>query len=1351
MKYQKKKIFTIFLVFTFFLNLFLAFTVNNCDDLSNPRKDIKKDEDFTSKEVPKISDSSITIKTPENKTYSDPMSGYYPASYGFESDVVGSTPVYDELYYEQTGGSTATVRAERNGHKNVMELYDNIVGGRAILYIDHGPAYYPNGTIELWILTNDVTKGLGLEVLTDDGVGPKFVGCLRIYNTKFQYYDSLDYYADISGASTPQNNVWYHFRIDFEQSDGGYMGLDQYYYYAYINGIRYGPYATFYHNNQRYCQVNTGSAQVGMNGSVDAIGNSWDPNYKVGDNLKEGLLLSYNNNTNLDWMGYSLDGQANKTIRGNTTIPIPDDGAHTIQVFGNDSSGINYQSDERYFSIFTMNIVSPENKTYTGPMSGYYYGTQGFECDKDGALPKGFDVGLPDGSGYVRVESSLAGHNKVCQLRKNGGTQFARLDAFFSENATSGTLEFWIYKDTDSSTDLTGFSIGSATVPGSIVFGIINGDLYQHYWGSHTYFATDVFTKNTWHHIRWDFDLEKGWQLQLDDTWYGSGYAFSIEAGATFIDRFRLGTGFSGVNPNYGTWMDAFSYSWDPDYNVGDNLKEGLLLSYNNNTDLDWMGYSLDGQIRKNILGNTTIPMPSTGTHSIQVLGNDSLGTMHASNIRNFRTGFILLNTPEDKIYTSPMSGYYYGIHGFECDENNVEPEGYIIAQPDGSGYVKVEASKVGHNKVVELRKTGGSIRCYIGTKFCDNTTSGTVELWMYKDTDSSTDITDIYINGATASACVLSIANGDIYQHVWNFPQVLIASNVFTKNVWHHIRLDFDLSRGWQVQLDNTWYGNLGSGYNFPIDNGVTLANNVGIGTGWSGVNPNFGTWIDALGYSWHPDYDTGDNLKEGMLLNFNNLTNLDWMGYSLDNQANKTIHGNTTIPMPTDGAHTIQVFGNNSLGTLYSSELRLFNIDYLSPVVINKIYRISDLGLYIEIELNAVGHIRLSRTETNLADTMLGAKYEAFYFYNISVLDLTFTENKAIVNSIKIRFYYDSNDVKKTENLCILHLIKDIADTIYIWEEIDANALNTGEKYIEVSPSGLSVFCLAEIKIPGNDKEEETTEPSIWLFFVDHMLFIVILSAIGVSAPAVYVIKSRSKKKKAQEATKEFKAKAQKKKAVLEKIKLKTEVSTESKDVVKKSTPVIPIPSLEEAPKKIKKLATIEKTSSKEEQLKQLEEVKKTEKEVNLESNIDICMIHKGKIQGVIYLCPKCSSKYCINCAKTLMGRGEHCWVCDSPFNIDSDAKEPKSKPLKDIIADNKIIIDKLKESNGSDNFNALNNISLTALSEEDWEKIEKIGMEDKDKAEFLKELLSFRPEERSQIIDDMLKRLNNERTIK
>ena len=106
---------------------------------------------------------------------------------------------------------------------------------------------------------------------------------------------------------------------------------------------------------------------------LDAIGYSWDSNYNAGDNLNEGLLLSFESTPTLDWIGHSLDGAVNKTILGNATIPIPSDGIHNIQVFGNDTMGTMYESDVRYFTIDTNSptiiVNSPFTDEYMLPVS----------------------------------------------------------------------------------------------------------------------------------------------------------------------------------------------------------------------------------------------------------------------------------------------------------------------------------------------------------------------------------------------------------------------------------------------------------------------------------------------------------------------------------------------------------------------------------------------------------------------------------------------------------------------------------------------------------------------------------------------------------------------------------------------------------------------------------------------------------------------------------------------------------------------------------------------------------------------------------------------------------------------
>ena len=69
--------------------------------------------------------------------------------------------------------------------------------------------------------------------------------------------------------------------------------------------------------------------------------------------------------------------------------------------------------------------------------------------------------------------------------------------------------------------------------------------------------------------------------------------------------------------------------------------------------------------------------------------------------------GEITIITPENKTYTEPDSGYYPATYGFDNDLPGSEPSGWVVRQPDGSGFIEVDAIHAGHRNVVELRKTG--------------------------------------------------------------------------------------------------------------------------------------------------------------------------------------------------------------------------------------------------------------------------------------------------------------------------------------------------------------------------------------------------------------------------------------------------------------------------------------------------------------------------------------------------------------------------------------------------------------------------------------------------------------------
>ena len=295
-------------------------------------------------ETPKTSAGEIAIVTPENKTYTEPDSGYYPATYGFENDKNGFHPLGWDII--EGGGCSIEVMESLDGHQKVLQLSDGSTSNSvAYKSIDN----LPYGTVEIWVRTSDASKELQVRFLND----ATFIFQFQIQDNKFQYWDVSHQDIGVNASS----DEWYHIKVDFESTGGNYSGLSQWKWQIYINNVLYGDYNYTANLIVNRLQLNTGSLESGYNIYFDAFGYTSDPGYTIGDNLDEGLLISYDNTTALDWQGYSLDGEMNRTILGNTTIPMPADGLHTIQMFGNDSIGTMYESNLRHF---TVNTAPPE-------------------------------------------------------------------------------------------------------------------------------------------------------------------------------------------------------------------------------------------------------------------------------------------------------------------------------------------------------------------------------------------------------------------------------------------------------------------------------------------------------------------------------------------------------------------------------------------------------------------------------------------------------------------------------------------------------------------------------------------------------------------------------------------------------------------------------------------------------------------------------------------------------------------------------------------------------------------------------------------------------------------------------
>ncbi len=63
---------------------------------------------------------------------------------------------------------------------------------------------------------------------------------------------------------------------------------------------------------------------------------------------------------------------------------------------------------------------------------------------------------------------------------------------------------------------------------------------------------------------------------------------------------------------------------------------------------------------------------------------------------------------------------------------------------------------------------------------------------------------------------------------------------------------------------------------------------------------------------------------------------------------------------------------------------------------------------------------------------------------------------------------------------------------------------------------------------------------------------------------------------------------------------------------------------------------------------------EIEETESQMGIVKPKIMCVVHKGPIIGPSYICPRCETFYCMNCARVLKMRGESCWSCKLNINL-------------------------------------------------------------------------------------------------
>lgn len=209
-------------------------------------------------------------------------------------------------------------------------------------------------------------------------------------------------------------------------------------------------------------------------------------------------------------------------------------------------------------------------------------------------------------------------------------------------------------------------------------------------------------------------------------------------------------------------------------------------------------------------------------------------------------------------------AGRYPATYGFECDVDGTFPNDWV---EDGDynpwGKVYVVASQEGHNKVLQFNDPGSPYHLYPYQDFSEEQTSGTVELWVYYGSHNYH--TSIWIRNSAEQqlVCIRSDFNQWQYYDGTN----IVNTGLSSINQWFRVSIDFS--------GDGTYAGLSANTYKFRIydSNGALYYaspeaayrdNNFGDASRFqlfTGYTQHIQFWVDAVGYSWDPNYDIGDN----------------------------------------------------------------------------------------------------------------------------------------------------------------------------------------------------------------------------------------------------------------------------------------------------------------------------------------------------------------------------------------------------------------------------------------------------------------------------------------------------------
>ena len=143
---------------------------------------------------------------------------------------------------------------------------------------------------------------------------------------------------------------------------------------------------------------------------------------------------------------------------------------------------------------------------------------------------------------------------------------------------------------------------------------------------------------------------------------------------------------------------------------------------------------------------------------------------------------------------------------------------------------------------------------------------------------------------------------------------------------------------------------------------------------------------------------------------------------------------------------------------------------------------------------------------------------------------------------------------------------------------------------------------------------------------------------------------------------------------------------------------------------------------------------------------TNKKICLIHKGKIEGKMALCPNCLVCYCEKCFTSVIMKENACWFCKHQFT-DSVAllevrEEKKIKKIsKEKYFDNNQLLNIFSGDNILEKLQKSSDISIKFISDDFFEKLNFFDWSESDLNQFIKDMLFLSSNDRLSILDEMI----------